>query len=99
MINQPITPNDISLMCKRIGNKVIVEIVGGYQAFSRNVLIGFSYDNPIIYASNCIRFIAGDGTLLAVGYAAVESNTEIYVHFDKELTGNGHIRGSFSYYI
>ena len=74
-------------------------MVGGYQAFSRSLLVGWTSDKPVIYDSNCIRFISGTGAALAVGYAEVAANTELWVNFDRDLSVSGHIRGSFSYYV
>lgn len=66
------------------------------------LVIGWTADNPILFATNCIRVVDGNGNLLTLGYANIHINDtsiKIYLPTDWANGTFGHIQGTFSYYL
>lgn len=94
---------NIGLTCKKINNKIIVNILGGWMPLNKSTLIGGIVGfNSILMDSDSVRVITGDGKILAMGYIDynVSSKALTVILTDDWADGTyGHIRGSFSFYI
>lgn len=101
--NYHVTPAEgYTLTSKKIGNQVIVDIKSVWMQIYQVLVIGWTADNPILFATNCIRVVDGNGNLLTLGYANIHINDtsiKIYLPTDWANGTFGHIQGTFSYYL
>lgn len=102
MITEPITVvENIPLTCKRIENKVIVNVYGSWIPIYQNMIIGYyRVGNNPFFESNDIYLMYGEGQVNVFGYVEIV-NTVIRLKLPVDWTDGSyaHIRGVFSFYV